>query len=94
MVSAKPLNKIEVLCRKIRDNSKYSGGMQVFLSCDFYQLLPVQNKVIGDSGSNRFKLPWFNDCFPQKDQLNIIHKQIETALVQCINALDKGELSK
>ncbi|CAC5387708.1 PIF1 [Mytilus coruscus] len=93
MVSAKTFNKVEVLCRKIRDDTKYFGGIQVILSGDFYQLPPVPNKIIGDSGNHCFKLPWFNDCFPHKVQLNIIHRQSETALIQCINALEKGELS-
>ncbi|CAC5392062.1 PIF1 [Mytilus coruscus] len=93
MVSAKTFNNVEVLCRKIRDNAKYFGGIQVILSGDFYQLPPVPNKIIGDSGSHCFKLPWFNDCFPHKVQLNIIHRQSETELIQCINALEKGELS-
>ncbi|VDI51475.1 ATP-dependent DNA helicase PIF1 [Mytilus galloprovincialis] len=93
MVSAKTFNKVEVLCRKVRDNNKYFGGIQVILSGDFYQLPPVPNKIIGDSGSHCFKLPWFDDCFPHKVQLNIIHRQSETALIQCINALEKGEVS-
>ncbi|CAC5417898.1 unnamed protein product [Mytilus coruscus] len=93
MVSVKTLNKVEVLCTKIRDNPKHLRGIELILSDDYYQLPLVPNKLIGDSVSHSFKLLWFNDCFPHKIQLDIIHRQSETALIQCINALEKGELS-
>ena len=67
--------------------------MQVILAVDFYQLSPVGNKLIGDPGNHCFKLPWFNNCFPHKVQINIIHSQSETALIQCINKLERGEPS-
>ncbi|VDI58846.1 Hypothetical predicted protein [Mytilus galloprovincialis] len=81
MVSAKTFNKVEVLCRKVRDNNKYFGGIQ------------FQIKLLEILVATVLKLPWFDDCFPHKVQLNIIHRQSETALIQCINALEKGEVS-
>lgn len=93
MISAKTLNQVEILCRKVRNNNTFFCGLQVILAGDFYQLPPVGNKLIGDPGNHCFKLPWFNNCFPHKVQLNIIHRQSETALIQCINELGMGEPS-
>lgn len=93
MISAKTLNQVEILCRKVRNNDTFFCGLQVILAGDFDQLPPVGNKLIGDPGNHCFKLPWFNNCFPHKVQLNIIHRQSETALIQCINELGMGEPS-
>lgn len=57
---------------------------------DFYQLPPIINKLQGDPGKYCFRLPWFDDYFPHKLCLHIIHRQTDTDL---INELEKGELS-
>lgn len=64
MISAKTFNQLEILCRNVRNNNEYFGGMQVILAGDFYQLPPVANELIGDPGNHCFKLSWFNNCFP------------------------------
>jgi hypothetical protein len=40
-----------------------------------------------------FNVPWFNRCFPHKIKLNFIHRQSDTTLIKCINALEKGNMS-
>ena len=57
MISAKTLNQVEILCRKVRNNDAYFRGLQVILAVDFYQLPPVGNTLIGDLGNHCFKLP-------------------------------------
>ncbi|XP_061167824.1 uncharacterized protein LOC133176769 [Saccostrea echinata] len=93
MISAKTFNQLEMLCRNIRNNDRYFGGMQVILAGDFYQLPPVANEIIGDPGNHCYKLPWFNNCFPHKVKLNIIHRQSDTTLIKCINELEIGDPS-
>jgi ATP-dependent exoDNAse (exonuclease V) alpha subunit len=58
MISARTLGQVENLCRKIRDNEIYFGGLHVILVGDFYQLPPIANKLIGDPGNHCYKLPW------------------------------------
>ena len=48
---------------------------------------------MGDRGLHCFNVPWFNRCFPHKIKLNFIHRQSDTTLIKCINALEKGNVS-
>lgn len=84
MISAKTFNQLEILCRNVRNNNEYFGGMQVILAGDFYQLPPVANELIGDPGNHCFKLSWFNNCFPHKVKLHIIHRQSDTTLIKSL----------
>ena len=93
MISAKTFNQLEILCRNIRNNDIYFGGMQVILAGDFYQLPPVANEIIGDPGNHCYKLPWFDNCFPHKIKLHIIHRQSDRTLIKCINELEVGDPS-
>ncbi|WP_143556154.1 hypothetical protein, partial [Solemya velum gill symbiont] len=65
----------------------------MILSGDFYQLPPVANTLLGDPGKPCFSSPWFDECFPHIVCLKIIHQQSETNLINCINELEKGEIS-
>ena len=93
MISTKVLNQLEFVCRHVRKSDSYFGNMQVVLVGDFYQLPPVSNELLGDPGNHCFKLPWFNDCFPHKIKLNIIHRQDDINLIKCINEMEIGEPS-
>ena len=59
-----------------------------FLAGDFWQLPPVANELVGDRGLHCFNVPWFN-----RIKLNFIHRQSDTTLIKCINALEKGNVS-
>lgn len=93
MISAKTFNQLEILCRHVRTNYEYCGGIQVILGGDFYQLPPVANEIICDPGNHCFKLSWFNNCFPHKVKLHLIHRQSDTTLIKCINELEVGDPS-
>ena len=53
----------------------------------------MTNELVGDRGLHCFNVPWFNRCFPHKIKLNCIHRQSDIALIKCINALEKGNVS-
>lgn len=93
MISAKTFNQLEILCRHVRHNYEYFGGIQVILAGDFYQLPPVANEIIGDPGNHCFKLSWFNNRFPHKVKLHTIHRQSDITLIKCINELEVGDPS-
>lgn len=44
MLSAELFEKINMLCQKLRKSTRLFGGIQLVLTGDFYQLLPVFNK--------------------------------------------------
>ena len=44
MLSAELFEKINIVCQVIRKNNVFFGGIQVVLSADFLQLLPIFNK--------------------------------------------------
>lgn len=97
MISAKTFNQLEILCRIVRNSYEYFGWMQVILAGYFYQLPPVANEILGDPRNHCFKLSWFNNCFnncfPHKVNLHIIHRQSDTTLIKCINELEVGDPS-
>lgn len=94
MISPKTLHQVEGLCRNIRESLDFFGGIQIILSGDFYQLPPVENKLIDEPVNCSFKLSWFRDCFAHKIELNIIHRQSEVELIKCINNLELGNTSE
>lgn len=93
MISSKVLGQVQFICQKVRSSSVLFGNLQVILAGDFLQLPPVANELVGDRGLHCFNVPWFNRCFPHKIKLNFIHRQSDTTLIKCINALEKGNVS-
>ncbi|XP_060065940.1 LOW QUALITY PROTEIN: uncharacterized protein LOC132546245 [Ylistrum balloti] len=92
MISARILDQVQLLCKHVRQSTKIFGNIQVVLVGDFYQLPPVSNELYGDPGNYCFRLPWFTDFSPHIYNLHLIHRQDDTNLIKCINALEKGEL--
>ena len=48
----------------------------------------MANELVGDRGLHCFNVPWFN-----RIKLNFVHRQSDTTLIKCINALEKGNVS-
>lgn len=90
MISSKVLNQVEFICRKVRGNTKYFGNLTVVLSGDFWQLPPVKNELYGDFGHHCVTLNWFDTVFSHRINLNIIHRQCDTMLINAINELERG----
>jgi len=85
MFSTKILDQLEFVCRHIRYSKSYFGDKQVILVGDFYQL-PLVITALDCHGL-------FDDCFPHKLQLHIIHRQSDRNLIQCINEMERGDPS-
>lgn len=90
IISSKVLQQVQYVCKNVRKSNKSFGGIQVILVSDFYQLSLVSNELYGNSGKHCFMLPWFNEFFPHKINLNIIHRQDEPNLIKCVNELEIG----
>lgn len=60
---------------------------------DFFQLPPIANELYGDPGYHCFRATWFNTFFKHKRNLSIVHRQNSPDLIDCVNDLEKGDLS-
>jgi len=90
MISSKMFNQVEFICRNVGNSPVYFGNLTVVLSGDFWQLPPVRNKLYGDFGHHCFTTSWFDTVFTHHVNLNIIHRQIDTILINAINELERG----
>lgn len=102
MLSAELFEKINIICQKIRKSSKLFGGIQLVLTGDFYQLLPVFNKneKLYTNNDNRliFESDIFNLAFNKKNK-NIINlttnfRQSDKEFVQLLSRLRTGNHTK
>ena len=93
MISARTLGQVEFVCRTVRNDNGYFGGLSIILSGSFFQLPPVKNELYGDFGHYCFTLPWFQDAIPHHVNLNIIHRQSDIMLVTAVSELERGRLT-
>jgi hypothetical protein len=56
-------DQLEYICRKVRTNDLYFGGLQVVGSGDFFQLPPVPDPLKYDPGEFCFKSKLFSSTF-------------------------------
>ena len=70
MISTKILGQVEFLCKSLKIQNCFFGGITVVLSGDIFQLPPVENKLYGDFGHHCFLLPWFKEAFRHHINLN------------------------
>lgn len=92
MLSLKLFNQLEYICRTIRANDNYFGGIQVVGIGDFFQLPPVPDALKLDSGDFCFKSKKFSSVFRHKIILEKVMRQDEADFVNAINDVSKGQL--
>ena len=68
----KDFEQVEIVCRKVKGNSRVFGGIQVIVRGDFYQLPPGANPAYHDSGSFCFE----SEIWKQTFQHHIIFKYV------------------
>jgi ATP-dependent DNA helicase PIF1 len=99
MMSAAVFEKIEEICRRVRKNSKYFGGIQVILTGDFLQLLPVmkQNKEIYKETDERMIIESnvFNEIFKKDKNVIILEENFrqkqDSKYSEILNRIRLGE---
>ena len=69
MLSATLFEKVEYVCRKVRKNASYFGGLQVIAAGDFRQLMPVPDYLYGDEGNPCYTWQGFYSVFPHRINL-------------------------
>lgn len=67
MLSAELFEKINLILQKIRRNEKFFGGIQLILSGDFYQLLPVFKGEYQKDKRLLIQSPLFNRYFTENN---------------------------
>ena len=92
MFSAKLFDQLEFVCRNIRGDDCYFGGIQVIGTGDFFQLPPVPDMLKQDPGDFCFKSGIFVSVFRHKIILDKVMRQDEPDFVKAINDISKGEL--
>ena len=81
-------DQLEYICRKVRTNDLYFGGLQVVGRGDFFQLPPVPDPLKYDPGEFCFKSKLFSSTFI----LEKVIRQDEPDLIQSVNDVSKGNL--
>ena len=75
MLSAELFEKLNIICREIRRDKRFFGGIQVVLTGDFLQLLPVfnKNKELYDQVDERLIIEsdLFNKMFNKKNIITL-----------------------
>ncbi|WAR29155.1 PIF1-like protein [Mya arenaria] len=84
---------IESICRNVKKNNAFFGGLQLILAGDFYQLPPVPDQLYGETGKFCFQSKSFYSSVPHHVDLKTVFRQEDNNLIQSINELEKGELS-
>ena len=91
MSSERLLNLVNLIHQTASHNSLPSGGIQVILVGDFWQLKPIPGPL--DAGIPIYESQLFNDVFPHRFELTRILRQQETEH-RLIAALDQLRLGK
>ncbi len=97
MASAELFEKVNAICQSVRRNMRPFGGIQVVLTGDFYQLLPVFNKnpVLFPNQDTRliFESSTFKKYFNKKNTIILTQnfRQNDTLFLEVLMRLRRGE---
>ena len=92
LISQKIFEAVEFICRTIRENNRFFGGIQVIAAGSFKQLPPVPSFT--DPGKYCFESPIFDMVFPHHMHLHEVVHQEEQDLIKAINEFCNGTPSK
>ena len=96
MMSAKMLFVLDAIGREIRKIDRPFGGIQVVLTCDFYQLPPVETPGDEDSGKFCFEYSNYYDLFPLNNHIVLtkIFRQTDETYISILNEIRRGEIMR
>ena len=90
MLSSHIFEQVELVCRLLKGNTAYFGGIQVVAVGDFLQLPPVPNARYGDMGEMCFQHELWDVIFPHKVILDTVMTQNDITLVSAIGEIARG----
>ena len=96
MMSAKMLEVLNAIGQKIRKSDRPFGGIQVVLTCDFYQLPPIGSHDDETSGQFCFESPVYNTIFPWENHvvLTKIFRQTDQQYINILNEIREGQIGE
>src|SRR3989344_1872415 len=89
MLSGATLSLVDLVCRKIRENSMSFGGLQVVLVGDFFQLPPISRD--GTKVSFAYESDAWQRMNPAVCYLDEQHRQEDTAFLATLSAIRKNK---
>lgn len=93
MMSAKMFDVLNAIGQEVRKNHEPFGGIQVILTCDFYQLPPVGTE---DSGQFCFESSSYDAIFPRGHHIVLtkIFRQSDETYIHILNEIRTGQISE
>ena len=92
MLSKKLFDVLELLFRKLKNNNKIFGGIQLIFSGDFFQLPPIGNDE--DTSAFCFESNKWNETFSKQIELKTIFRQKDSKFIKVLNQVRLGHISK
>lgn len=95
MMSRKMFDVLNAIAKKIRNDPRPFGNIQVIVTCDFYQLPPIETQGEQESGEFCFESPQYFDTFPLENHvlLTKIFRQNDPQYIEILNEVRKGKLT-
>nr|CAH7752689.1 unnamed protein product [Callosobruchus chinensis] len=98
MVDGDYFEKIEQVARKVRNNEKPFGGIQLILCGDFFQLPPVSKPKPGESKTAPpkfcFKTKAWDCCMFNTFELKRVHRQTDDKFIKILNKIRIGRVDQ
>ena len=96
MLSLKLFNLLNAIGKKIRQNFRPFGGIQVIFSGDFYQLPPVGSREEPETMQFCFESCDWNNVFLRDDQIQLktIYRQTDNSYTKILNQIREGKIKR
>ena len=93
MVDGEYFKKLEHVARKIKNNEKPFGGIQLIMRGDFFQLPPVVSKEKEKERRFAFETSSWQKCNLTNIELTQVRRQSDQSLIEILNRLRRGMCS-
>lgn len=94
MMSKFMFDLIDAIGKKVHNNNKPFGGIQIILSGDFYQLPPIQNNIDVSTKEFCFQSNNWNSTFDYQIHLKKVFRQDNNKFIKILHQIRKGNISK
>jgi ATP-dependent DNA helicase PIF1 len=96
MLSLKIFNLLNAIGKKLRQNLRPFGGIQIIFSGDFYQLPPVGSRDDPESTQFCFESKEWNNAFEIENQIQLrtIYRQTDFEYTQILNQIREGKIKR
>lgn len=96
MLSLKIFNLLNAIGKKIRQNCRPFGGIQIIFSGDFYQLPPVGSQEDPDTMRFCFESNDWNTIFLRDNQIQLktIYRQTDNTYTKILNQIREGKIKR